>query len=195
MKFSSAAIIFFATLSIASAKVGTKSAKSSDGKSTKTNKSSKTSSPTKAPVTSFPTKAPATLSPTSAPGANFFLFLQLKQFAALPVLFPTSSPVQTCPSQPTCTDCSGFKCKSDADCCASDSESCGLTASVCYDNNAPSGTLWNCTITCDDPNNRTQVLEQCAGLGIPDNQIGCSGWDADRCIDSTILDAECEISG
>ena len=46
-------------------------------------------------------------------------------------------------------------------------------------------------MTCDDPDNRTQVLEQCAVLGIPDNQIGCYAYDTDRCIGSTILDAEC----
>ena len=71
-----------------------------------------------------------------------------------------------------------------------------LTAgSVCYDRNAPDGTLWNCTMTCDDPDNPTQVLEQCAGLGIPEERIACSGWALDRCIDSTILDAECVAVG
>ena len=69
------------------------------------------------------------------------------------------------------------------------------TGYICYDIYAPSDAKVNCTMTCDDPYDQTLVLEQCAGLGITDNQIGCSGWNADRCIDSTILDAECEISG
>ena len=109
-------------------------------------------------------------------------------------MFPTSSPVKTCPSQPTCTICEYFKCKSNDDCCLSNYESCAVTGRVCYDYNAPSDAKFNCTMTCDDPNNRTQVLEQCAGLGIPDDQIGCSIRDVDRCIDSTVLDAEC-LSG
>eukprot|EP00956_Cyclotella_meneghiniana_P037517 scaffold140006_cov39-Cyclotella_meneghiniana.AAC.1 len=213
MKFSSAAIIFFATLSVASAKVGTKSAKSSDGKSTKTNKSSKTQptsfpttiggdpapgpgpvpptpvtssptatpitpSPSKAPVTSSPTKAPATLSPTSAP-------------TSAPVLFPTSSPVKACPSHTTCTNCIGDKCKTDDDCCLSNYEECTTTGYICYDYNAPADAK-NCTMTCDDPYNRTLVLEQCAGLGVPDNQIYCSRQTTSDCIDSTLLDGECD---
>ena len=125
----------------------------------------------------------------------FFLIPTTKQLVALPVLFPTSSPVQTCPSQPTCTDCVGFKCKSNANCCLSNVEKCRTTKAICFDLYAPSGTLWNCTMTCDDPDNRTQVLEQCAGLGIPEERIACSGWALDRCIDSTILDAECVAVG
>ena len=43
-----------------------------------------------------------------------------------------------------------------------------LDYNVCTDTNAPFDAIYNCTMTCD-PNNRTLVLEQCAGLAIPDD--------------------------
>eukprot|EP00956_Cyclotella_meneghiniana_P022839 scaffold43600_cov36-Cyclotella_meneghiniana.AAC.1 len=45
-------------------------------------------------------------------------------------------------------------------------------------------------MTCDDPYNRTLVLEQCAGLGISDDDIHCARISASDCIDSTLLDGE-----
>ena len=65
------------------------------------------------------------------------------------------------------------------------------TGYICYDYNAPSDAKVNCTMTCDDPYDQTLVLEQCAGLGIPDNQISCFYSYTSFCIDSTVLDAEC----
>eukprot|EP00956_Cyclotella_meneghiniana_P023764 scaffold46873_cov36-Cyclotella_meneghiniana.AAC.1 len=204
MKFSSTAAIIFATLSIASAKVGTKSTKSSDGKSTKTNKSSKTgptsfpttiggdpapgpgpvpptpvtSSPSKEPITSPPSSAPVTSLPTKAP------------FTLSPTSAPTTAPV-TCPSQPTCTNCIGYSCTVNDDCCYDNNcESCKTLKGVCQDDYA-SSSIVNCTMTCD-PNNQTLAIEQCAGLGVPDAQIRCSDVESRYCIPGTFVHGECK---
>ena len=61
------------------------------------------------------------------------------------------------------------------------------TGYICYDIYAPSDAKVNCTMTCDDPYTRTLVLEQCAGLGISDDDIYCARISASDCIDQLFL--------
>lgn len=49
-------------------------------------------------------------------------------------------------------------------------------------------------MTCD-PNNQTLAIEQCAGLGVPDDQISCNDVESGNCIPGTLVHGECKYDG
>ena len=114
-----------------------------------------------------------------------------------PVLFPTTSPVQTC-DQSTCStsnppNCCGFDCKTDSDCCVDEDEDCNTKKPVCfYTDYQNPGLKCNYSKTCDDPLNRTLVLEQCVFPGVIDDEIDCTDLNiGEDCMPSTEVDGKC----
>ena len=103
-----------------------------------------------------------------------------------PTLFPTanpsSSPVETCPAN--CSNCSGETCTEKSDCCATSGEECVTFLANCYDKTGSYNStvpILDCTMICTDPTNQTKNEEDCAGLGIASENIGCRGRVTSYC--------------